>query len=155
MGHLMGYVSRNWHCSHCHGTFHSFEPNPECPACGCVNVAWVPGGGHVLKHNGVDRTVRNLADQYGMTNVNTPSPSRLNRAMPKYDGAVADGPVLNFAPGFSAPVSTQGRATCDPSVHKVDFKARVAAESAIIPQQRRYPNIGAANWMNVRQAYKR
>lgn len=111
-------LSRDWKCLNraCGRIFHSFEKgNPPCSHCGCVKVAWVPGGGHIAKTSpGIDQTVRQLAHDYGMSDINTPSKSRLNRAMPKFAQRVPDLPVQHFAPGFSAPVSSQG-ATCQES----------------------------------------
>jgi hypothetical protein len=109
----MNLVSRDWVCLNrsCQHAFHSFErESPECPRCGCARVSWIPGGGHIGKTGNIDRTVRSLADSYGMTDVNTPSPSRLNRAMPKVHHHPADGPVVNFG-GFRAPVNSQGFST--------------------------------------------
>lgn len=83
-----GMISRDWMCqnSACGSVFHSYsDANPPCPECGCLRVSWVPGGGHVLsgRTRSLDRTVRGLAEQHGMTNLNSPSESRLNRAAPR------------------------------------------------------------------------
>jgi predicted nucleic acid-binding Zn-ribbon protein len=147
-------ISRDWQCMACGHTFHSYDGNPACPKCGCVRVQWVPGGGHVRKHAGVDATVRSLAESYGMSDINTPSPSRLNRAMPKYDAPKADGPTLNFAPGFAAPFHTGGRATCEPSQTRVDFKVRTAPEAAIPQAQHNYPGLGSSHWLGIRRPYR-
>lgn len=120
-------ISRNWQCLNrrCGTTFHSYEKgNPECPQCGCIKVAWVPGGGHIGKvAPSADATLRSLATDYGMSNMNSASPSRQNRAMPRYEGATADPGlgVKHFAPGFSAHVSPNG-ATCSPSLSPVNLK---------------------------------
>lgn len=123
-------LSRDWMClnERCRTVFHSFERgNPECPACGNARVNWVPGGGHVGKQAPqADKTLRSLADNYGMANLNSGSESRLNRAMPKVPQPVADLPIKQFAPGFAAPVSSVG-ATCEPSHARVDFKVNTAA----------------------------
>lgn len=79
----MGMVSRDWIClnGRCGHVFHSYEPAPACPACGNIRVDWIPGGGHIGKvAPRMDRTLRTLADDFGRTNFNSPSPSRLNRA---------------------------------------------------------------------------
>jgi len=143
----MNLVSRDWRCLNvrCGRQFHSFEKeNPECPRCGCARVSWVPGGGHIGTTGRIDRTVRSLADSYGMTDVNTPSPSRLNRAMPMHYMPPADGAVVNFAPGFSAPVNSQGMATSGWSTSRVNFKTTVAAGRAL-PRATTYPQIGQAH----------
>lgn len=113
-------LSRDWSCLNkvCREVFHSYEHgNPECPKCGCVRTAWLPGGGHIAaKSPGIDRTVRGLAEQYGMTNVNTPSPSRLNRAMPKHWFPVEESMGTKvFGPGFAAEIDAYGRPTCSVS----------------------------------------
>ena len=123
-------ISRDWMCLNgaCRATFHSFEHrNPECPYCGCVKVSWLPGGGHIAKKSpGVDKTMRELATSYGMSNINSPSPSRLNRAMPKYVQPPVDPSlgVWNFGPGFSSMVSPHG-AVCLPSVSQSGEKVSV------------------------------
>jgi hypothetical protein len=102
----------------------------------------------------LDRSLNALAKSYGMTDIAN-SPSRtLNRAMPKHDPAVADGPVLNFAPGFAAPFNRSGRATCEPSRSRVDFKVTAAAEKQLSPTGAFGPQIGASNWKSMRRAYK-
>lgn len=98
-------ISRDWRCHHCGISFHSYEKaNPPCPECGCVKVTWIPGGGHVATvSGGFDKTLNRLADHYGMGDMNSPSPSRLNRAMPKAPQPQAVN-YMSFAPGFSGPV---------------------------------------------------
>src|SRR5215471_341346 len=86
-------LSRTWQCANkrCGAQFHSYEHgNPPCPRCGCVRVGWVPGGGHVSSTKGLDASLKALAQSYGMSDINSASPSRLNRAMPKHDPVVAD-----------------------------------------------------------------
>jgi hypothetical protein len=77
-------ISRDWHCQNerCANTFHSFDNgNPPCPKCGCVRVSWIPGGGHVMSMAPrMDKRLRLIAESQGCTNLNSPSPSRLNRA---------------------------------------------------------------------------
>lgn len=139
----------------CGNVFHSYEKaNPPCPKCHCVRVGWVPGGGHIAKSSPqADRTLKSLSADYGMGNINSGSPSRLNRAMPKYDHAPADGPVLNFGPGFSAPTNRSGRATCGTSVNNVNFRTTVAAEKAMT-SSRSYPQIGRDHWTGIRTRYR-
>lgn len=143
----MNLVSRDWQCLNrrCGHQFHSFQKeSPECPRCGCARVSWVPGGGHIGKTGGIDKTVRSLADSYGMTDINTPSPSRLNRAMPKAYHPPADGPVMNFGPGFSAPINSQGRPTSGWSTSRINFRTSVATERPL-PRAATYPQIGQAH----------
>ena len=150
-------LSRDWQClnGRCRATFHSYaHGNPTCPRCGCVRCTWVPGGGHVSTTKGFDTTLRSLAQSYGMTDINSASPSRLNRSMPKHDPVIADGPTLQFAPGFAAPYSRAGRATCEPSHQRVDFKVTAEAGKQVVPDRRYGPAIGASNWKGLRRPYK-
>jgi hypothetical protein len=155
-------LSRDWICLNrkCGRTFHSYEKgNPECEFCGCARVQWLPGGGHVAKAApAADRTLRGLADKYNMPDMNSGSHSRLNRAMPKYSQvngghAPADGPVMQFAPGFSSGVNRQGFSTCEPSKNNVNFKAVAAAEKSLVPS-RTYPQIGRDHWQGIRTQYR-
>src|SRR3974390_1440577 len=95
-------LSRTWRClaPQCGKAFHSYEKaNPPCEHCGCVRVAWIPGGGHVGKVSpGYDRTLKSLAYDYGMSNINSPSPSRLNRSMPKFEQPNVNMPAHHWAP---------------------------------------------------------
>lgn len=139
-------ISRDWVCLNrsCRHTFHSFErESPECPRCGCVRVSWVPGGGHIGTTGNIDRTVRSLADSYGMTNINTPSPSRLNRAMPKHYHPPADGPTMNFG-GFSAPINSQLQPTAGWAHSNMSVRQSVPTGQAL-PRAASYPQIGQAN----------
>jgi hypothetical protein len=65
-----------------------------------------------------------------MSNINSPSASRLNRAMPKFEQPRPDMPVKHFAPGFSAPVSSGG-ATCQVSEAAVNLHGKVATGRAL------------------------
>ena len=119
-------LSRDWHCLNrtCGKQFHSYaRGNPECPHCGCVRVSWVPGGGHIGKSSpGIDRTLNVLAADYGLTNLNSPSPSRTNNAMPRRStprNANLLG-VKQWAPGFSSPV--YDTASCDVSTSAVNVR---------------------------------
>ena len=75
----MNGVLRSWCClnARCKAQFDAWDPNPECPQCGCVRVSWIPGGGHVASMRGIDAQVRQLASSYGMKDINSASPSRL------------------------------------------------------------------------------
>lgn len=125
----MSFVSRDWQCQNkrCHAQFHSYEPHPECPKCGCVRVSWVPGGGHISNVKGLDASLNALAKNYGMGDINSASPSRLNRSMPKHPMPKADGPMWRYAPGFTAPFNMQSNPTCEPSRERVNFKVTQAA----------------------------
>ncbi len=102
-------ISRDWRClnDRCGETFHSFaNDNPPCPACGCVRVGWIPGGGHVNSiAPRMDARIRSIADQHGLTNLNSPSNSRLNRAMPRAPiHPTVPGVTHNWGFGISSPI---------------------------------------------------
>jgi hypothetical protein len=123
-------ISRDWHCLNgkCGHEFHSYsDANPPCPVCGCVRVSWVPGGGHISGlAPRVDARLRSIADQHGFTNLNSASPSRLNRAAPRVETPPISQEygIRNFGPGFSAPVAKDG-CICVPSVAPVDIRGKV------------------------------
>jgi hypothetical protein len=123
-------ISRDWRClnDRCSETFHSFDPaNPACPKCGCVRVSWIPGGGHISSiAPRMDARLRSIADQHGFTNLNSASPSRLNRAAPRVEAKPISPEmgIRNFGPGFAAPVSAHG-AICVPSSSPVDIRGKV------------------------------
>jgi hypothetical protein len=92
---------------------------------------WIPGGGHTATvAPKADATLRSLASDYGMSNMNSPSASRVGRAMPKFDQPRADMPVKHFAPGFSAPVSSGGP-TCQVSEASVNLHGKVATGKSL------------------------
>ncbi len=122
-------ISRDWKCLNgkCGHEFHTFDRNPVCPSCGCYRCNWIPNGGHgggLAKR--VDARLRDIADQHGFSNLNSASPSRLNRAAPRLDipPISPELGIKHFAPGFSAPVSAHG-AICVPSVAPVNLRGKV------------------------------
>lgn len=125
----MGMVSRDWACLNrrCGHQFHSYDEAPECPSCGNVRVHWIPGGGHIGKvAPQMDRTLRGLAADFGMTNFNSPSPSRLNRAAPRATHphpSQARG-TKTFGPGFTANV--YDKASCEWSQDPVHMRGITA-----------------------------
>jgi hypothetical protein len=97
-----------------------------------VRVQWIPGGGHVAgTAKAADAELRQLADNFGMGNIN--SARRDERAKPHLP-AIADpgrnAPNMQFAPGFTAAVNPH-QAACVPSTSNVNFKAKVAANTAL------------------------
>ena len=142
----MSGVIRSWRClnGRCGGEFSSWEANPECPSCRCVRVQWVPGGGHVAgSAKAADAELRTLADQFGLTDIN--SSRRDERAKPKLPPQPTvdrNTPSLQFAPGFTAPAHASGAAMCVPSTSKVNFKTRVGTGSAL-PHSRSVPGVHA------------
>ena len=135
-------LSRDWQCQSCGAGFHSYDHgNPPCPHCG-GRADWVPGGGHIATEQGkgATRTMRSLAEAYGMSDMNTGSPSRLNRAMPHSRGIHAQPDkslgIKHFAPGFAAHFHPT-LPTCGPSLippdarHKVSIGARLPRSASI------------------------
>ncbi len=126
----MSMLSHDLRCLNprCGYEFHTFEKsNPPCPSCGCLRVDWVPGGGHIGNiAPRMDKRLRGIADQHGFTNLNSASPSRLNRAAPRLDVPPISPElgIRQFAPGFSAPVSAHG-AICVPSSSPVNLRGKV------------------------------
>jgi hypothetical protein len=130
-------VIRSWQClnARCHNAFQAWESNPACPKCRCVRVSWIPGGGHVAgTARAADAELRTLADNYGLTNLNsaqegrgakivkTPPPAPQNREA-----------AMQFAPGFAQVPYVRDRqggvhSVCAPSMQNVNFKTRVGAE---------------------------
>ena len=122
----MAMVSRDWCCLNrrCGAEFHSYDPAPECPKCGNVRVNWLPGGGHIGRIAGrMDRTVRNLAGDFGFTNLNSPSHSRLNRSAPRADHPGPERLIgqKTFAPGFHANVYNN-KSSCETSLTPLNIK---------------------------------
>jgi hypothetical protein len=145
----MSGVIRSWQClnSRCGNEFSSWDRNPSCPSCQCIRTQWIPGGGHVAgTAKAADAELRNLVDVFKMTDVN--SATRGERAMPKLPAAPPNpgrnAPNMQFGPGFTSPIVTDrnGRpmATCLPSTTNVNFKAKVATNSAL-PHSRSVPGV--------------
>lgn len=131
-------MSRDWRCLNdsCGHVFHSYDSgNPPCPVCDCMRVDWVPGGGHFNQvAPRMDARLRSIADQHGMTNLNSPSLSRLNRAAPKVD-VPAINPELgikHFGPGFSSPLSAGGP-ICVPSSAPMNLRGTVRVGPSASP----------------------
>ena len=150
----MSWIARSWICLNraCGEWFDSYEHNPECPKCGCVRVNWRPNGGYPSTKAGpIDRTVRDLAERHGMTNVNTPSPSRLNRAKERHWFPVQHSAgSMTFAPGFTAEVDALGNASCSTSATAV--RGRQPIERPIAQQSPNVPGpeanrTWAGRWM--------
>ena len=129
-------LSRDWQCTNCTYTFHSYDHGtPPCPACG-GRAKWVPGGGHIGSEHtkGCDRTLRSLAKDYGMSDMNSVSHSRVNRAMPWSRGVHAQPDpslgIKHFAPGFAAPFHPS-MPTCSPSSVPVNIRGKKAVGVAL------------------------
>jgi hypothetical protein len=122
-------VLRTWICQNkdCGKQFDSWNNYPRCPQCHCIRTTWLPAGGHLLGlARTADAALRDLADAYGMSDINTAARAG-ERAMPALKPALrqqpaAPGQMQQFAPGFVGPASTQ--AVCVPSAAHIDFKVK-------------------------------
>lgn len=136
-------VLRTWHCqnSRCGKQFDAWESNPECPACHCVRVAWVPAGGHIGKAGkSADAELRALADVFRMTDMNSAEEGRAAKKVNLPQPAPTDGPVHTFAPGFSAPVAAGAGPACVPTSSHVDFKVKAGVGHSLAPSKV-FPNV--------------
>jgi hypothetical protein len=118
-------VIRSWQCLNrrCGHQFESGERYPECPRCKCVRVDWIPGGGHVgSAGSGIDRELRTLVDAFKLPDVANARHGEKGQGA-KIPAAAPSGNygTMNFAPGFSAPI-TPG-AVCVPAPN-VGFKVK-------------------------------
>jgi hypothetical protein len=140
----MAEIIRSWLClnARCHRQFDSWEANPSCPACKCVRVQWVPGGGHVSgTASAADAELRKLADNFGLTNIN--SAERGRAAKQVATSAPSDprsGPAMNFGNGFAAVVDPGRGAQCVPTANRMDFKAKVGIGHTL-PPSKDFPSI--------------
>lgn len=130
---LMGVI-RSWQCLNksCGCEFQAWEANPACPDCGCVRVNWIPGGGHCAgTAKAADADLRLLADNYGLTDLNSAEEGRAAKKVRLGPEPDRHAQPMTFAQGFSAAVDpvrarhagNQSGAQCLPSsaglTHKV------------------------------------
>jgi hypothetical protein len=145
-------VLRSWAClnARCGARFDSWQDYPECPTCHGVRVNWVPGGGHVMgTAKAADAELRTLADNYGLSDLM--SARRGERAKPPVPNPVVEqrrDSAVQFAPGFAA-VANPNRATCQPSMQKVNFKAKTAIGNSL-PHSRSVPGVHAGTAIEAR-----
>jgi len=130
----MAEILRTWACLNgdCAKVFDAWEANPECPACGCLRVSWIPGGGHVGgSAAGIDCEFRTLADNYGLTDLHSARRGEAAKVMtrqPTIDPR--SGPPKIFAPGFAC-VPHATAAVCVPSMMNVNFKTQAGIGGAL------------------------
>jgi len=122
----MSFILRTWGCQNaeCVAVFTSGERYPACPHCGCIRVSWVPA--QVNIHSGstkqADTTLRDLCAAYGLTDINSPSPSRQLQAKKLATGA-GGGAAMTFQ-GFTATVDPAAGAQCVPTSNHIEHKVR-------------------------------
>ena len=134
----MAGILRTWFCqnSRCASPqFEAWDANPSCPACRCVRVAWVPGGGHIRgeKTKGAEKELRALVDIFKMTDMNSAQEGRGAKKVNLPSSPAAAGPVQTFAPGFSAPVQRGAGAACMPTSDHVQFKVKAGPGTKLQP----------------------
>jgi hypothetical protein len=131
----MSLIIRTWGCQNqaCLSRFESGERAPACPACGCVRVGWVPGKVNVgsASTRQMDATLRDLCAAYGLTDINSPSPSRQPQAKILAKPTAAGG-KMNFQ-GFAAEVNPSAGAQCVP-VDNVTAKVKPGIGQALTGQ---------------------
>ncbi len=127
-------VIRSWICGNarCGATFDSWEANPACSSCGCVRVNWKPGGGHIGgTAKAADKELRALADMFAMPDMNSAQRDRGAKKVAPQPVADHSGPMMQFGPGFAAPIPRGATAMCVPSSQHVDFKVKASAGVAL------------------------
>jgi len=138
----MAEIIRTWRCMNgrCGKSFDAWEANPECPACRCVRVEWIPGGGHLAgTAKSCDAELRALADVFRMNDMASARRGEAAKRPPAAPDS-APGPVHTFAPGFTAPVNPANGAVCVPTTSRVDFKAKVGIGNKLAPSGV-FPNV--------------
>jgi len=158
----MDGVLRSWQCMNrnCRATFDAWRDYPRCPKCKCVRTNWIPGGGHIggERSGFIDKTLKELAGAYGMTNMNT-GLREGERAMPalRQPPAAAPSDQMQFAPGFAGTPYTidnngRVRAVCMPSTIPATAKVKAATEKRLSPSGM-FPGV-AANTITVARTSK-
>ena len=136
-------ILRTWHCQNhrCSSQFDSWEANPECPACKCVRVSWVPAGGHIkgAATKTGDAELRALADLFRMPDMNSAQEGQAAKKVRLPDAPQPGGPVHTFAGGFSAAINPAAGAHCVPTANKVDYKVKTSGDR-LAPNET-YPGI--------------
>jgi hypothetical protein len=136
-------IIRTWRClnSRCGVSFDAWEPNPSCPTCKCVRVAWQPAGGNVgAAAKGADAELRALADIFRMDNMNSAERGRAAKQVNLPPATASDGKVHTFNGGFSAAIDPTRGAQCVPTANKFDVKVKATPGNALAPNAA-YPHI--------------
>lgn len=128
----MAFILRSWQCLNrrCKSIFDHGDPNPACPKCGNVRVQWVPGGGHIAKvAPGMDRTLRGLANRFGLTDMGQRGGTHAGEAAkpdrPTPRPVDPSTPMYRPAPGFEVPWSAGPTAAFSSQVFPLGSTSRV------------------------------
>ena len=138
-------VLRTWLClnKNCNAEVESDVPNPECAVCECVRVQWIPGGGHISgKSRGIDKTLRDVADRFGLTNLGQHGGTHAGeRAEPNRVTPPPSERMYSPMPGFNVPWSNTATAgwanSAYPLKRPFETGARINAASKPIPTRLR------------------
>jgi hypothetical protein len=135
-------VSRSYSCLNrrCQYEFTSDGNHPPCPRCRGLRVQWVPKsfGINTTRTASIDKTARELAADFGLTNFRSPEAGRSAVALPATTGQTAG--TFEPQPGWkinmpASALSGQGRAVCEPTgvtaKVKVDFGQRAEASKTL------------------------
>ena len=135
-------VIRTWGCLNCGREFDSWEPNPACPACECLRVTWVPGGGHIagVSRSG-DAEFRALADVFRLDDLKSAKRDEATKitSTPSPQG----GTPHDFG-GFVANVNPNLGSQCVPVSNKINFKAKAEVGRSFGGGQLGLPSVQSA-----------
>ena len=135
----MADILRSWQCMNvrCNRAFDAWEPNPECPACKCVRVNWIPGGGHLGgTAKAGDAELRALADIFKLNDMHSAEEGRgAKKVSLPPPAAPNSGPVHTFAGGFSAAINPAAGAQCVPTSNKIDYKIKATPGNSLPPSK--------------------
>ena len=83
----------------------------------------------------MDRRLRTIAEKQGMTNLNSPSPSRLNRAAPKVNAPPINPElgVKHWGMGITSQFSAHGP-VCVEAAGNISLKGTLAVGSSAVPR---------------------
>jgi hypothetical protein len=135
-------MSRSFSCLNrrCRYEFTTDADHPPCPRCRGLRVQWVPKsfGINTARTASIDKTARDLASDFGLTNFRTPEAGRAAVALPASTGQTAG--TFEPQPGWkinipAAALTGHGSAVCMPTgvtaKVKVDFNQRAEASKTL------------------------
>lgn len=127
-------ILRTWLClnQRCKTQWNDWDNYPSCPQCGNVRCQWVPGGGNILSGatRDADGEAKALATMFNLSDLNSGRRGEAVKPMARPTAHQERGaPAKTFGPGFVGTVKHDINgspvATCEPSLARVNFKAKV------------------------------